>query len=55
METRYRVTFRMMDKERSCKRKIGENNMLFTGDEIETFTNEFKLKFYMVELKYYLI
>ena len=42
----------MMDTERNCDRKIGENNMLFTGDKIEAFTNETKMKFYMAELKY---
>ena len=52
LETRYRVTFHMMDTERNCDRKIGENNMLFTGDKIEAFTNETKMKFYMAELKY---
>ena len=52
LETRYRVTFHMMDTERNCDRKIGENNMLFTGDKIEAFTNESKMKFYMAELKY---
>ena len=52
METRYRVTFHMMDTERNCDRKIGENNMLFTGDKIEAFTDEAIMKFYMAELKY---
>ena len=52
LETRYRVTFHMIDTERNCDRKIGENNMLFTGDKIEAFTDEAKMKFYMAELKY---
>ena len=51
LETRYRVTFNMMDKERNCDRKIGENNMLFTGDKIVAFTDEAKMRFYMAELK----
>ena len=52
LETRYRVTFHMIDTERNCDRKLGENNMLFTGDKIEAFTDEAKMKFYMAELKY---
>ena len=36
------VTFHIMDSERSCGSKIGENSMLFTGGkmETETYTNE---------------
>ena len=54
-ERRYRVIFHMMDTERNCERKIGENNMLFTGDKIEAFTDEAKTKFYMAELKYFFL
>ena len=50
MDISLKVTIRLMDRERSCMREIGENSMLFIGDKIEIFTNEAEQKFYTAEI-----
>ena len=42
----------IVDKQRACRRKLVENDMLQNGDKIATNVNDGLYRIYMVQLRY---
>ena len=47
----YKVLVELVDKVRSCRRKLGTDNRLSHGDDIVIETKESVFKIYMVDIR----